>query len=197
LPDERPLAGFREVLRDLTSWLDAASIQGAVIGGLAASLLGRPRVTNDVDVLVLVEEQAWPDLLASGERFGFLPRIADPLSFLRRSHVLLLRHQPSAIDLDMSVGGLPFEEEVVRRSTRVEIGDVSIPLISAEDLLIMKAVAHRPRDLIDIEAVLERQDNLDLGRVQSWVREFSSALDAPEIFENFQDLLRKRRRRGR
>lgn len=77
----------------------------------------------------------------------------------------------------------------------MEVGDVSIPLISAEDLLIMKAVAHRPRDLGDIEAVLERQKDLDLERVQSWVREFSSALDAPEIFEDLQSLLRRNRRR--
>ncbi len=43
------------VLRDLVGWWKAGKVPGVVIGGLAASLLGRPRLTRGVDALVLVE----------------------------------------------------------------------------------------------------------------------------------------------
>jgi hypothetical protein len=46
-----------------------------VIGGVAASLRGKPRLTNDVDALVL--EADAETLLRSGSEFGFEPRIAD------------------------------------------------------------------------------------------------------------------------
>jgi hypothetical protein len=58
------------VLRDLMAWLQAGKVPGVVIGGLAASLLGRPRLTRNVDVLVLIDEDHWADFLTAGENFG-------------------------------------------------------------------------------------------------------------------------------
>ena len=91
------------------------------------------------------------------------------------------------------MGGLPFEEEAVAGGSRVDVEGVKVPLVSAQDLLVMKAVAHRPRDLADIEAVLDRNPGLDLERAQDWIREFSAALDRPDIFDDFQKIARKRR----
>jgi hypothetical protein len=184
---------FGALLRDLVAWLDAAQVKGVVIGGLAASILGRPRATRDVDLLVLLDSGRWEEFLEAGGRFGFCARINDPLGFARQSRVLLFRHEPSSIDLDVSLGGLPFEEEAVARGGRIELAGVQVPLVSAPDLLVMKAVAHRPRDLADIEAVLDRNPGLDIGRARDWIREFSAALDRPEIFDDFQQIASKRR----
>ena len=43
---------------------------GAIIGEIAASVLGRPRLTVDIDVLVLLEREEWPEFLAAGREFG-------------------------------------------------------------------------------------------------------------------------------
>ena len=193
MSERAPHSIFGALLRDLVAWLDAARVEGVVIGGLAASILGRPRATRDVDLLVVLAPEQWPEFLAIAGRFGFHARVPDPLDLAERIRVLLLRHEPSAIDLDVSLGGLPFEEEAVARGSRVDVEGVKVPLVSAQDLLVMKAVAHRPRDLADIEAVLDRNPGLDLGRAQEWLREFSAALDRPEIFDDFQKIVRKRR----
>ena len=64
---ERPgLTPLLAALRALVAWFDATRTRGAIIGGVAASLLGRPRVTGDVDALVLVDDDAWEDFLAAG-----------------------------------------------------------------------------------------------------------------------------------
>jgi hypothetical protein len=55
-----------------------------VIGGLAASLLGRPRLTRDVDILVVVDESHWAGFLATGAKYGFVPRQSDTLAFTSR-----------------------------------------------------------------------------------------------------------------
>ena len=68
----------------------------------------------------------------------------------------MLRHLETQIDIDIILGGLPFEEDAVMNGKRYVIGDVSVRLPKVEDLMIMKAVAHRPRDLQDIEARLNR-----------------------------------------
>ncbi|MBI3995338.1 MAG: nucleotidyltransferase [Nitrospirae bacterium] len=190
-----PLAPLVAVLRDLASWLQAGQVSGVVIGGVAASVLGRPRVTRDVDAMVLLDEGNWPKFLEAGARFGFIPRRPDVLTFAKRARVLLVRHDPSGIDADVAIGSLPFEQEVVTRLQWIQIGGVNIPLPTPEDLVVMKAVANRPRDLGDIEGILDANPKLDLRRVRRWVREFSSALESPEILRNLNAILARRRGR--
>jgi hypothetical protein len=66
---EESLASLLAALRDLVAWLQATHVSGVVIGGVAASLLGRPRVTRDVDAVVLLDESHWDAFLAAGTQF--------------------------------------------------------------------------------------------------------------------------------
>jgi hypothetical protein len=192
---EEIFAPLLAALRDLVAWFQAAATPGTVIGGVAASLLGRPRVTRDIDALVVLDESEWAAFLAKGTMLGFVPRLSDALTFARQARVLLVRHEASGIDIDIAFGALPFEEEAVARAVWRDVGGIRIPLPLPEDLLIMKAVAHRPRDMADIESILAAQPKLDLPRVRRWVREFSSALDAPELLRDFNALVARQRKR--
>lgn len=191
--DTRPPAPLLAALGDLVAWLQAAQAPGIVIGGVAASLLGRPRVTRDVDVLVTLEQAGWGRFLRLGRRFGFAPRRPDAIEFAGQSRVLLVRHAPSGIDVDVVFGALPFEEEAVANAVWVEVAGVRLPLPTPEDLVIMKAVAHRPRDLGDIEAVLDAHPELDTRRVRRWVREFSTAMAMPDLLNDLEGILKKRK----
>lgn len=192
---EETLVPLLAALRDLVAWFQDTPTSGTVIGGVAASLLGRPRVTRDIDALVLLDESEWEAFLAKGARFGFVPRLSNALTFARQARVLLVRHEASGIDIDIAFGALPFEEEAVARTVWRDVGGVRIPLPLPEDLLIMKAVAHRPRDMADIESILDAQPKLDLPRVRRWVREFSAALETPELLRDFNALVARRRKR--
>jgi hypothetical protein len=76
----------------------------------------------------------------------------------------------------------------------VKVGSLRLPLVTAEDLVIMKAVARRRQDIGDIEAVLDRHPDLDLQRIRHHLREFSSVLEMPEIYDDFEKLLRRRKK---
>ncbi|MEK7831855.1 MAG: nucleotidyltransferase, partial [Acidobacteriota bacterium] len=88
-----------------------------------------------------------------------------------------------------SCGALPFEEEMIARAKELVIGSVRIKVASPEDLIITKAVAHRPRDIADIEAILNIQPNLDFERIRFWVSQFAEALEMPELMEDLEKLL--------
>jgi hypothetical protein len=198
MPEPTNLAPLLAVLRDLVAWLKAGKVPGVVIGGLAASLLGRPRLTRDVDALVLVSESHWAEFMGKGVKHGFTPRRDDVLAFAQETRVLLLRHQESGIDVDIVFGSLPFEKEAVARATWVELGGVQAPLPLPEDLIVMKAVAHRPQDLADIEAILAAHPKISVRRVRRWVREFAAALEMSEILNDLEAVLlsqRKKRKR--
>lgn len=185
-------------LADLLSWFEASRAPGVIIGGIAASVLGRPRVTRDVDALVLVNESDWPQFLDTGAKFGFRARISDALAFASEARVLLVRHDPSGIDADLIFGTLPFEREAVKRSRPARLGGLTLPLPRPDDLIVLKAVAHRPRDLADIEGILDANPGLRLQRARRWILEFAEALDRPEIVDDFESVFsaaRKKRKR--
>ena len=197
MPDAEPLTPFLSVLRDLVAWLQAERVPGMLIGGIAASLLGRPRVTRDVDAVVILDEASWDGFLAAGSRHGFVPRRPDCLEFAQRSRVLLARHVPSDIEVDVVFGSLPFEVEAIKRAVCEDVAGVRVPVPTPEDLIIMKALAHRPRDLIDIEGILNANPKLDRRRVRASVRSISTALEMPEILDDLETLLARRPRRSK
>lgn len=163
--------------------------QGIIIGGVAASLLGKPRLTADIDVVVLLSTADLPCLIQAASEEGLVLRVADAEEFARRHRVLLLRHQASGVNVDISLGMLPFEVEAVERSIVYRLGDLSIRLPTPEDLIVFKAVAHRPKDLLDIEAIISSHPNLDRGRIEYWLREFARALEMPELWEDIASWL--------
>lgn len=191
VPDVPELAPLRQALSDLLRWLAETNVPGIIIGGVAASLLGRPRLTRDVDALVMLNAEKWEAFLTQGGEFGFVARGEDALAFARKHRVLLVRHVPSHLDADLSFAALPFEEEAIARAVRMDLGGLRLPLPTPEDLLVMKAVAHRPRDLLDAEAILEAHPRLDRRRVRSWVKRFAEVLEAPEILADLNDIFRR------
>lgn len=175
------------------AWLDAQGVPAAVVGGVAASLLGRPRVTKDVDLVALVAESEWPSLLEAGRRLGFEQRAADALAFARVSRVLLLKHTPTQIELDLSFAGLPFEIEMIERATPHTVRGTTFRVASPEDIVVMKALALRPRDIADIEAIIELHPELDLARVRRLLKDFTEALETDDFAAEFERILARSR----
>jgi hypothetical protein len=95
---EETLVPLLAALRDLAAWFQNTPVPGTVIGGVAASLLGRPRVTRDIDALVLLNESEWGAFLAREAGFGFVPRLSNALTFAHQARVLLVSHEASGID---------------------------------------------------------------------------------------------------
>jgi len=181
----------------LIAWLQSENVSGLIIGGVAASLLGRPRFTRDVDVLILLDDDRWEKFLEAGDRFGFVPRIDNAVAFARRSRVFLVHHKQSGIDVDIALAGLPFEAESIEQAKWRKVGKLTLPLPTPENLIIMKAIAHRPQDMADIKSLVDANPKLDLRRVRRWVKEFSTALDMPDILSDLEKLLHGKQTRKR
>ncbi len=189
-PAKEDLTIFLAPLQALQYLLESFHNKGVIVGGIAASLLGVPRFTADLDAVFILENEEIPELMELASRFGIEPRISDAEIFARKSRVLLMRHTASGVDIDLLMGMLPFEAEMVERSKIFETGAIKLRLPSPEDLIIMKAVAHRPKDMADIQAVAENTPDLDIERIQYWVEQFAVALDQPELWVSIEQWLR-------
>ena len=186
-PEE--IEGFIEPLVALQNLLLRFNNRGVIIGGIASSFIGKVRLTADLDVMMLLPTENIEELMQTCESLGILPRIENAAEFGRKSRVLLLRHSASGTNIDISLGNLPFEEELVARSQLKTIGNVSIRLPTPEDLIIMKAVAHRPKDMQDIQGIVKANPKLDKVRIKYWLRQIAEGLDMPEIWSDVQKIL--------
>jgi hypothetical protein len=188
------MVGLVQTAKAVLGCLERAKIPACVIGGLAVQRWGEPRATQDVDLTALApfgEESRTLDVLLS----AFEPRVPDAREFAERYRVLRLRSD-EGIGIDVSLAALPFELEVLVRSVDwlVEPG-VSLRICSAEDLLVYKLIAARPRDLADIEGIVRAQHSwLDIGRVRANTSELAEALEAPDLLAPFEAALRLARR---
>jgi hypothetical protein len=173
---------------DLQTVCEAQRWRYCFIGGLAVLRWGEPRETIDVDLTLLTgftgEARYVDELLRH-----FQPRRPDAAAFARANRVLLLRAS-TGVGLDIALGGLPFEESAVARSSPFRFPpDVDLRTCSAEDLIVLKAFADRPKDWMDIEGVIVRQDaHLDWQYIVSELTPLAELKEAPEIVTRLEDL---------
>lgn len=184
------LASFVPAIRALCTLLKVSHVPGAIIGGVAASLQGQARATEDVDALLRLDEKSLDHFLDMAIAEGFRPRIPDAISFARRSAVLLLEHTASRVGVDLTICRLPFDSDAIDRARVIVMGDLQFSVVAPEDLIIMKAIAHRPQDFQDIRAVVRANPQLDVRRVRAQVQEFAKALDMPELWKDIAALFR-------
>ena len=71
---ERVAAPLLAALTDLAHWFADIGVRAMIIGGPAASLLGRPRLTRDIDAMAFAPESQWPHVLRRASTHGILPR---------------------------------------------------------------------------------------------------------------------------
>lgn len=152
-------------------------------------------MTEDVDALIRLDENVLDRFLEMAKAEGFRPRLPDVISFARRSAVLLLEHEATRVGMDLTISRMAFESEAIDRARLVVLDDLQFSVVAPEDLIIMKAIAHRPQDLQDIDAVARANPRLDVRRVRTQVQAFAKALDMPELWGDIAPLLKSRVRR--
>jgi hypothetical protein len=85
---------------------------------------------------------------------------------------------------------LPFEEEMVERASIKVFANLSACLPTPEDLIIMKAIAHRPKDYEDIRTIVDKHPNLDHRRIENWVTSFAEVLELPDLWNEIKQILK-------
>ena len=121
--------------------LEACGLRYLVGGSVASSIVGEPRTTLDVDMVVAIAETDVDRFLAAlGPDF-----YADDAAIRRaiREHASVnLIHQPSAIKVDLFIaGGSPLDEQQIGRRQRVQVTqnpDRYLYVHTPEDILLQK-----------------------------------------------------------
>jgi hypothetical protein len=90
-------------LADLAAALNATAVPWMVIGGIAVIARGVRRMTTDIDATVRGDQLDVASLLKALAKKRIVPRIRDAERFVSESLVLLLKHQPTSVEIDVSM----------------------------------------------------------------------------------------------
>lgn len=126
---------FNRVLFSALDAMESRNIPYAMIGGIAAIGHGRPRSTHDIDIFVRPEDaDASLEALA---QHGFETEVTDPRWLYKGWKEEMM------VDLIFkSEGDIYFDDEMYRHTKRIQYHGRSIPAVSPEDLMIIKAAVH-------------------------------------------------------
>jgi len=165
---------FADLIARLAVELEAKRVPFMLIGGQAVLLHGEPRLTQDVDVTMGVGPDRIPDLLAVCDELGLQPLPDDPGVFARETFVLPAADPTTGVRVDLIFSTTPYEAQAIDRAVLVNVGSREVPFATAEDLLLHKLFAGRPRDLEDAAGVVRRKGlELDWEYLARWAREFA------------------------
>lgn len=112
-----------------------------------------------------------------------------PSDFIERTRVVPLVHA-SGIQTDLVLGGPGLEEVFLERAIELEVEGVRVPVATAEDLIAMKILGGRAKDLDDVRSLLAANSGrLDLAHVRGVLRALEQALDRSDLITALEDAL--------
>ncbi len=174
----------------LSRELNARSIDFMLIGGQAVLAHGEPRLTEDVDITLAATPERVSDLIAVCATLGLTPLPADVSGFVAETFVLPARHGFTGFRVDFIFSSTAYERSAIRRAVLIEIAGESVAFASAEDLVIHKLFAARPRDIEDVAGIVRRRGStIDWGYLRHWAAEFASVPGRegmPEMVESLR-----------
>lgn len=181
---------LHDPLRDFVGVFERLHIPYALIGGLAVGVHGIPRPTHDIDFTITVDRARLPEFFNAVNEIGYdvpqefvtgwVDQVAG-LALVRARQWI----EGKAIDIDVFLSECQFQESLMQRRLEANIEGVSTWVASAEDIILLKLLASRPRDLGDVEDILLVQGQLDETYLRHWADELGVRPQLEKELEEF------------
>ncbi len=159
-------------LSDLITEFNRRGVAYALAGGWAYSALVEPRATTDIDLLVLLDQPS-QDTLHSLVSPLFDSTVIHPAPMVFRGlsiwRIVGIRRGQEIL-VDLLLADSVYLQTALGRARAVSFGALSVPVLTLEDLIILKTLAGRLQDRADLEKIHEREADLhiDWAYVEQW-----------------------------
>lgn len=196
-----------QLLQRVAAALKPLGVRWYVFGAQAVIAAGVVRFTADLDITT--EDVPAEALRRQLGKAGFVLRrdIAGLAELVAHHRILPLEDRATGFHLDVVRAGPGLEEELLSRAVLRRVGRMKIPFVSTSDLVALKVIAGREKDLEDVRALLRSETpELDVRAVRSVLERLASAIDDSTLVPLFEQqlaaveaarrpLTRRRRRR--
>jgi hypothetical protein len=157
--------------------LSAAGLPHAMGGAIAYGFcVPEPRGTRDLDVNIFVTSDR------AAEAFAALPFEVSPrgrrLELAERDGQVRLWWDDTPVDVFLN--NLPVHDAAAKNIRHVPFAGRRIPVLGCTDLAVFKAMFDRPRDWVDIEAMVD-VDAVEIDDAVYWLQELDNPAGAERI----------------
>lgn len=159
-------APFIEGFIRINRFFQQHHLRHCLIGGIAAGYWGEPRYTRDMDFTVVLPVGGLDAL----EKL--LKKEAFQLETMGTSQLRVVHKEKTfSWTADLLISETDYQDWVVQRAIEVVLFKTKVSICSPEDLIILKLIANRRQDLLDIENVLKnRWAQLDTDYLKEWFK---------------------------
>lgn len=166
---------LRDFVERVTTALDSAGVPYMVCGSVASTFHSRPRTTQDVDIVVEVDDDRLRTLLARFPEDAYYVSEDAAREALRRRSMFNIIDLATGWKADLIVRkSNDFAETEFSRRRAVDFLGIPVSMASAEDCIVSKLrwsiVSQSDRQLEDVRWLVESCGaNLDRDYIESWV----------------------------
>lgn len=173
------MSAIEQTLRDALADLASLGRDFALVGGFAVSAWAEPRTTRDVDLAVVVHDDADAEQLVFqlAQRGYSMHASVERIEKGRLATARLRAANGRVVDLLMASSGI--ESEIVAAAAQLEIiGGLTTKVARIGHLIGLKVLARddrtRPQDRVDLAALLAVADDDELDRARVALRLITS-----------------------
>ncbi len=164
------------------------AIPHAFGGALALAYYAEPRATIDIDLNVFVPADHYADVAALLVSIGVAADAPEAVAAIEHDGQARVMWDDTPIDLFFAYDA--FHDAAAAACRPVPFADSTIRILAPEHLVICKVVFDRPKDWIDIDAILDADVALDVAEVLRWVGRIAG--DTDPRYERIAAVLTKR-----
>lgn len=185
-----PAPGVHEAMRRVVGVLEAMGLQYAIGGAVGMGFAGVVRGTRDLDLLALLPAIRTQEFAGAVEEQGFTMRdqegrpipveVPRMVASMRDSGQFRIWWRDTKVEV--FVPKVPLQDSILKRRRRVDLGEFSLWITTPEDLILLKMIFHREKDLLDVKQLLAvNQDVLDWRYIEEWIEKTLDADAGAEL----------------
>jgi hypothetical protein len=145
-------------------------------GALALAYYAEPRATIDIDLNVFVPTDRFADVALPLNLLGAAADDPAAEAIARRDGQVRVLWDEIPIDIFFAYDA--FHGAAAKARHAVPFADATIPILAADHLVVCKVIYNRPRDWVDIEAMLVGGADVSAAEVLRWVARIAGDEDA-------------------
>lgn len=183
---------LEDVYKKIVTFLNKGKYKYLIIGGIATGVIGEPRITADVDVDIIISRKDVPIFLDKAKKDGFRVIKARCLDLVERTGVFQIDYED--FHIDFIIASTEFEKEAFERAKTLKLYGIKAFFPTPEDLLLLKIIPGRDKDLLDAKSIaLRHKGKLDTRYLKTWAMNLCDEAQDMRILNTLKDLLKDRR----
>ena len=177
------------VYEKVITFLNSGNFKYILIGGMAAGIIGEPRATGDVDIDIILDKKDISDFLKKAKQTGF--NFDEKACIKRAKESGSFQLKIGDFHIDFIIASTDLEREAIKRKKVYKIHSVNSNLPTPEDLILLKVIPGRPKDIIDAENITQRHTGkLDKKYLLGWSQKLSDEAEDMRIYREVERLLK-------